>query len=328
MKTAPAFGLNQFGGQGGFNLFGQGVGFSSNFTEFDPDAIAYFNEVSPALSYRDKVIYNNLIKGLKADTSLTGTTSNWDEIDALWIFHAPSVGAYKVNIKYPQSDLIESVNGTWPAFSKFGGVQSISYNNSVNGMLNLKWNVSDNAVAASQNSFCAGAWMGTNTTDANNIFGGINASAEGVSMTPRTNTSGRQTRSNSLIANSPAANVTTSEGLHVDVRRNATQFQYWRDGVVRNTISRNSALPVAIDIYALVNNNNNGTPDRRTTRNLKMIFFGSGEIAQLSFYNRILTCLEEFGYFVPVYTTVDTMGFSNGDTLGFNSGDELGIGSY
>lgn len=296
--------------------------------KFDASSFEYFRTLSSPVNFRSKEIYDDLVKGCKADISLRGNTSNWDEIATLWIYHTFSREAAYTNIRRPGLNTNEPVAGVHPAFSPFGGIQSISYNNSVNGMLNLKWNASDDHYdIITQNSLSVGAWIGTNKGDANSVYGGLNASSEGISMSPRLNTNGRQSRVNSVVTNSPATGVTTSAGLHVDVRRNSTQFVYWRDGVARNTLSRVSVAPVAVDLYALAVNNNNGVPDRRTTRQVKLIFTGSGEIDQLKLYNRLNQFLTDMGqHGSTTFSSSDTLGFSNGDTLGFNTGDELGIG--
>lgn len=279
-------GFNQFGGSYGFDVLGQSYGFENNQggIVFDPDAQNYFDSISDPLTLAQKIAFNNLVIGLKADISLTGTTSNWDEIDVLWIFFNISRQAAYLNLKLPAANII--TDGVQPSFAQFSGLTG----NGTTQYINLNYNPSTQGIKYQQDNSSAFAYCKTNPAGGTQMtFGGFNASNRGMLLRLRTATDIMQGAINGQNVNIGGAGSTTdSIGLTAIKRTLFSEFNINRNGSDIFTLASISVAIANISWYGLARNNN-GVADNFDNRLYSLMGAGSGMIDFAKLKTRIDT---------------------------------------
>lgn len=241
---------------------------------YDEDAERFFYHWATTVDDDIKQIYNALIMGCKSDVSLRGTTSNWTELEGLWIFMGPTRQISYLNIRRPYltpaSDIVQ------PTFIPLQYIVSDGTQ-----YLNLNYNASTNATVSSQNDMSFGVWCETNTGISAVPIGAFNASNQGISINPRTATDIMQGACNSTNANIGSAGTTTdASGFKMIRRVNSTQIRTNKGGVAvasELVTTSSSVAPVNLSLYALARNSN-GTANLFDTRAYSIMWVGSGNL--------------------------------------------------
>lgn len=251
---------------------------------YDQSSIDLFDSWDSRPDQSILVVYDDLIKGLKADDSLAGGgNKQWDCLEALWILMGHSRQASYINIRYPSSHTI--TDGVQPYHTPFQGITgdgSTMY-------VNLNWNPTSHATVLSQNSACIGGWTNTNVAGTGALMGAFGASNNGFLLRPRTATDIIQGACNGSNTNIGTGGSTTDSRYFKSIRRdNSTQIKTNKDGVDTNTNSSSSTSIINRGLTGLARDNN-GTITDFYNGNIEMIFIANGNIDSPAFYNRYVT---------------------------------------
>lgn len=252
------------------------------FNNYDPDAEAYFAQltVQPSTGFKNAV--NTFILTLKAD-------GNWNELDRFWL-HATELQQHaRVSIVNPSSTQITEVNSpTWAANQGYTG-------NSANMYLNSNYNIST-GTKYTQNSASLGQYSRSNLTGNGGDMGVVTNGSTGAGAFVNIRTSGNTFNYNLNSANGVvgAAN-SDSRGLFVSVRTASNAQSSYKNGVQQSTNTNASTTPPNLSAF-LMAYNQNGTPLGFTGRQNSVHFFGSSAINQSTFYDAVQSLAISIGF--------------------------------
>lgn len=186
---------------------------------------------------------------------------------------------------------------TTSATKTFTAVASptLAYNgvtgNGSTSYLDSNWNPSTNVVKYIRDSCSLGGYIRTEINETKTdwgfesatVFTGIRSRNAGNTVTSRMNQS-----SSSSVASS------SSLGLFLNQRVSAASTQLYRAGVQIDTYTNASMAIPSFNLYICAQNAN-GTAATFSTKNISLIFAGSGNINQSQFYRIIQTYMTEVG---------------------------------
>jgi len=247
---------------------------------YDPDALAYFAELTPQPSRKYKAAINTLVKQLKAGVL-------WTHLDHLWIFATEYQQHAGICLKSPSTTPATEVNSpSWYAGSGYVGNGSSSY-------VNL--NVAPNScVQFTQNNASYGAYSRTNTNQ-NSIDFGSMTSGNCTVYYPRYSTNlfyGYLNNTGSASGNSN----TNSSGLMSIKRVNSSGITVYRNGVSLGTESQTSVAPNSYNLFVLAGNLT-GSPTSYSSRQISIAFIG-GAVDQAALFDVIQTFATTIGFAV------------------------------
>jgi hypothetical protein len=240
----------------------------------DPDVQNWLNQltVSPSNNYISNL--TTLVVQLKA-------AGIWGQLDRMWIFATEQQQHARISIVNPTSSQITEVNSpTWTTLSGYTGNGSSSY-------LNTNYNPNSNGVNYTLNNVSYGAYILTNIRSTTQIDIGCNNTSGGT-IIMNTNFSVANcivSYVNDSTGQINGTETSTSVGLTSAIRTASSTSTQYRNGV-NQTVSNtpvSTAVP-NINIYILAENIS-GSANSFSTRKISMVFFGSGSINQLAFYN-------------------------------------------
>jgi hypothetical protein len=274
-------------GSAHINTQSLGFGEDSGYV-YDTSSNALFARMTVQPPDPVKVIIDTFIRGCKADVSLRGNTSNWDEIYALWIWMMHTRQAAYLNVRYPS--MTPASDGVQPDFIPFQGVQG----DGATTYINLNWNpttaVAGGGATFSQND--AGIFVyGESDSGVTAIaMGAVNGSNQGCSINPRTATDVMSGAINGANANIGTAGSTTSSLGFKSIRRdNSTQMKTNKGAASdSNTTSATSIAPLNLDMKFLARNSN-GTVNNFDSRKYSFAGITSGFVDSYKLSQRIET---------------------------------------
>lgn len=246
---------------------------------YDPDAQILFDRMVIEPTNARKLIINALIVGLKND-------GNWNELDVLVILAAADSQASLLDFKNLQDGAL--VNA--PAFEADRGVTG----NGSTSYINAQFNLTTDAVQYTRNNASAGIYTRTNVGGNNLIGMGLtNATIEGLLIAPRNASSvatmGVNTNTFKTYGNAD------SRGLY-SIRRTTNNAQEaFKNGLSKGAQADASIALVNDNVYVLCFNRIDTGAGGFSIRQKAMYFLGSGDINQLTFYNRIQTYMTAIG---------------------------------
>lgn len=238
---------------------------------FHPDTVRYITQLASARpNFVHQKRIDEFVLGLKQD-------NNWSHFDRLWIFAHPVQALSLVSLVNPTSTQITEVNS--PAWVANQGYTS----NGTTSYLNSNFIPSTHGVNYVLNSGSVGAYTRTNIA-----INGVEVSC--YIGGNRINLSARMA-TNVFLGNINADTASTlpsvdSRGLFAAARTASNLTTGYRNGSSFGTIADVSTTLPTIALYIL-SQNNNGTPGSFSTREISMVFIGSGNINQLKLFLRI-----------------------------------------
>jgi hypothetical protein len=245
---------------------------------FDPDAVAYFELLTPQPSLLYKIAVNNLVKQLKTD-------GNWGKLDRFWIHATEEQQHATISLVNPSSTPISEVNSpTWTASQGYTGDGASSY-------LNTNFNPASGGAHFTTGSACLGIYSRTNTavdgfdmgaydgTDAylaskftdTYFYGAINCGTNAAYVAPDT------------------------LGLILVNRTSSSNTDLVQNGSVLTSSSATSTTMVNLDQYVLARNGS-GYASYFSTRQLAISLIGGGNIDQSLFYTAVQDFATAIGF--------------------------------
>lgn len=254
------------------NILGnhRGSGFGGdNRIVYDDDAQLVFDEWDTPVDVGIKEIYNDFIEGCKADVSLRGSTSNWQEIVALWILMGPTRQISYLNVRHPSLTPITDVVA--PNHIPNIGLEG----NGSTQYVNLNWNPVTAVDTFTQNDSGIFLYGETDVAENKVALGNSNASSHGSAINPRTSTDIMQGRSSGVNTNIGSGGTTTSSLGFKGIRRiNSTQIIV-NKGLVTDSFTSTSASQPLVNLSLFgCNNNANGIPGATTYDSRRYSFWG------------------------------------------------------
>lgn len=247
---------------------------------YDPDAVAYFNQLSTQPSADFKVAVNTLVKTLKAD-------GNWTALDRLWI-HATEIQQHAtISLVNPTSTAITEVNSpTWTANQGYTG-------NGSNMYLNTNFTPSTQSTKSSQNNAHFSVYNVLSRTANTGAFGGNNATSV-TAIFPRFTGNvffGYVNDNHGAVGYASAS----SQGLYSVRRISSTEIEYFKNGTSLGTESSNSVSLPSVNLFLLARNNNGSTVNYSNDR-VAISLYGAGDINNASLYTAIQTFATTRGF--------------------------------
>lgn len=161
--------------------------------------------------------------------------------------------------------------------------------NGTNSWINLNWNVTNHGSNFSQNSASFGFYCRTDSTEANGIAMGGDASKSYVYL-KRSAGGNVITRINTSSDFSTSSINPDSRGFYSMNRSSSTTSMFYRNGVaIQNGASTSTA--VGATTWGLCSNAGGDF----SARNYSSVHLGSGDINNVAFYNRIQTYMTRRG---------------------------------
>ena len=244
------------------------------------EAQAYFNELSvqPSEDHKD-TLDNFLIKPLVAN-------GIWAQLDRLWVFATDSETSAATSLVNPTSTDITLVNSpTFTAFEGYAGNGTTSY-------IETNFNPSTDGSNYTQNSASMGSYTRTDLAQ-NSIDIGVTDLTHVAYVAPYW-LSGLDTLLKINDDTVGTGSQTSSDGLTASVRTASNDRGAWRDGV---EILPGSAASTGVpnqEVYICAFGNN-GTATSLSTRQISVVFIGSGAVNQLNMYNVIQSYMTALG---------------------------------
>jgi len=250
---------------------------------FDPDAIAYFNQltVQPSGAYKSAI--NTLVKQLKLD-------GNWQLLDRLWI-HATEIQQHaRVSLVNPSSTKITEVNS--PTFTANQGYTG----NGTNMYLNTNYSFLNSSVQFTQNLASIGIYSRTNLLTANKIDFGATTDISGGKDTfinPYSSGGSYFYNVNGGVLLSGSANSNTL-GMHSALRSASNLLIGYRNGIQQHSSAVSSQTMTSLNAFVLARNDL-GSAAFFSNRQISLTFIG-GNVNQSTFYNAIQTFATTRGF--------------------------------
>jgi len=238
-------------------------------SDYDIDALAYFEQLTPQPSLLYKIAINNLILKLKSD-------GNWDKLDRLWIFATEYQQHATVSLINPTSAQISEISSpSWTADQGYTGNGSSSY-------LKSNFIPSSDSVQGTQDSTSFGVYLRTNTGAANKIDFGTLDGTHCTSILAKWSDNHFYANVNDASA-SHVVTSTSSTGLSACSRTSSTNVNYYRNGVSLGSGTQVSNGLSTIQLYMCCWNSS-GTAGYFSDRQISMAYYGAGDIDNLAFY--------------------------------------------
>jgi len=246
---------------------------------YDPDAMLYFEQLTPQPSALYKEAINTLIKQLKSD-------GNWNKLDRLWNFATEYQQHATISIVTPTSTAITEVNSpTWVASLGYTGNGTTQY-------LDTGFNPSSGGMYT-QNNGSIGFYSRTNSDLASGVDMGCSYGASTITIFAR-NTNTFYNRINA--ASSTGVSNADSRGFFAGSRSSSTTQLGFKNGSQVSSGSQTSNALVNYNMYIMAYNYNGGGPANWTTRQYAMAFIGTGAIDQGTLYAAIQTFATTMGF--------------------------------
>jgi hypothetical protein len=255
---------------GVFKFFG-GAG-----SPYLPETLALIAQMSPAPNTAQTQKIDTFIRGCIAD-------GNWDEIDIMYLFHAPYQQWAPLNWRLSSFTATE-IEIVSPIFAANSG-----YSPNASNYLNTNWNPSTQGVKYTQNSGSMAVYLENNVQDNSGFPFGHHDGTRFTYLRPRDLVDKLQ-----IVINSGTATGTTnnadSSGLISITRNNSTQHIAARNGIPFATLSATSNGIPNNNVFIMCANNN-GTPSVRHPNRYRAYCAGSGNINQALMHARIVNYL-------------------------------------
>lgn len=233
------------------------------------DKMSVAGSVAPAFN---KSVYGLGIKAL-VDNSI------YSQIDFLNLFSAHSEIAALLNWV---STSFNSTKGGAPTFTANRGFKG----NGTNGYVRTSYNPSVDAVNLLQNNAMVSIFtLETTQENAQTLDCNSDTGTKRILLNPKNGAGNYSVRLNSSSSSSGSAG-TNLIGLHTLVRTSSTGFSYYFNGVLISSFTSTSSLLPNADMFSLAGSTGN-TADTFSNRQAALIFAGSGNIDQATFYNSI-----------------------------------------
>lgn len=244
-----------------------------------PQVQAWINQLSaplPSASYLSAV--NTMVAGMITD-------GNWYELDKFCIFATEQQQHARICLVNPTSTAITEVNSpTWTAGQGYTG-------NGSNMYLNLNFNGRTQSIKYQRDSGCVGAYLRTNVNDGGVEIGHQDTSSFTYILPRLTNLQWARINVNPAVT---SAN-TDSRGMFASVRTTSLLYGGYKNGA---SVSSNSSASMDIpnnNMYAMAWNSN-GVTTNFSSRQISMIYIGSGAMNQATFYTRFQTFATTIGF--------------------------------
>jgi hypothetical protein len=249
--------------------------------EYDEDALAYFDRLSPEPSSAYKAAINRLVYELKQ-------SNIWDKLDRFFIHATEYQQHAKVSLFAPSSDLITEMGSpAWTAGQGYTGNGSSMYlNTNFNPSASLNFTI---------NSAMLGVYCRTNTTAGTFVEIGSTDGSNDAWIAVKYPLS-----SNSAIfrINNAASLVTANtdaRGFFSVIRNGLTNAKGYKNGsqIVSDTTA---AVNVPNENIYVLARNDSGAAAYFTDRQIALTVIGSGDIDQSLLYNSIQEFAERLGF--------------------------------
>lgn len=250
---------------------------------YDVDAIAYFNQLSPAPSDFYKNAINTLILKLKSD-------GNWNGLDRLWIHATEAQQNATISVKYPTSAALVEVGSPAPTWTVSQGYTGVSGNSS----LSLSYVPSVDKVNLSLNSAAMGVYA--RVTEVNDLSIILGANTTGVGeMTMALNYTGfGKLIAINAIGQDIIANTTT-QGFYALSRSASNLTTLYKNGA---SLGTSVAVSTALPTFSLccLGWNSDGVIGNRSTNQVAITFVSNSTVNQATFYTALQAFATTIGF--------------------------------
>lgn len=204
----------------------------------DPDAQAFITAASITDPTQQSAI-NQLVVDLKG-------YGVWTKMKVIYPYVGGTSTSTSYNLKNPSQFQISWIGGvTWSNNGVlFGGV---------NGYGNTGYNLSVNNTA---NNISGGTYSRTNTVAAASFMGGLNASFDGLLITPKFTDNNTYYGTNDYIANGSGNFVTDTRGMFVVTRVNSSNKAIYRNGSQISTSGTTTNVSPNVNVFIGARNYN------------------------------------------------------------------------
>jgi len=246
---------------------------------FDPDAVAYFNQLTGTISYSYKNSINKLVLALKS-------SGDWNKLDRLWIHATEQQQHARISLKNPTSTAITEVNTpTWTASLGYTG-------NGSNMYLNTNFNARTQGVNYQQANGCFGFYYPVNAS-AGSHYNGCNDGTFRIQLIPRYTTNVVFYSINTSTFRS-GGTPASYKGLFAAIYLTTTMAVYVNGSQLDSVVTSNHPIP-SFNNYLLCENAS-GVAQNFCTETVAFSFFSSGDINQSTFYTAMQTFATEIGF--------------------------------
>jgi hypothetical protein len=231
------------------------------------------------LSKLNTLIYNLKVAGI------------YPQLDRMWIFATENRDNAQVSIVNPSAKLTEAPNGGTLTWTRLQGYTS----DGTHSFLNTNFSASTQGVNFTMNNAAIGIYSRTNSAVANiSELGGEDAAGNGVSLDAKNGSGFIGVRLNAS-ANTFSNSITTSLGLISMARTVSATTNAYQNGSLVTAIAAPSTAIVSPAIYVLAGNIS-GVVGGWSTRQISMVYMGSGSINQQAFYSIFQTFAIQTGF--------------------------------
>jgi len=246
---------------------------------YDPDAMLYFEQLTPQPSALYKEAVNTLIKQLKAD-------GNWNKLDRLWNFATEYQQHATVSVANPSSSAISEVNSpTWAAGFGYTGNGTTQY-------LDTGFIPSSGGMYA-QNNGSIGFYSRTNSDLASGVDMGCSNGTSTLTIFAR---NGNTFYNRINAASSTGVSNTDSRGFFAGSRSSSTTQLGFKNGSQVSSGSQTSNALVTYNMYIMAYNNSGGGAAGWSTRQYALAFIGTGAIDQGTLYIAVQNFATTIGF--------------------------------
>lgn len=250
----------------------------SNYTPYSAEAEWYFKcmRVAPSLSFKSAV-----------DTFITDLQGYgiWSQLDVLYLLANETEQGACINMVNPTEFTLIPVNSpTWSPLLGYTG-------NGSNAYLDTTFIPAYHGVNYTLNSACIGAYNRTSGNHAGQIFG-VNQGGKAI-LYPQF-TDGKTYFSANATTEANFTSADRVSALSV-VRPNSANIAFYNRGLSQNSQAIASVSLASGRVFILANNQN-GTPNNFTNKNISMFWMGSGAINQANFYTAVQALASSLGF--------------------------------
>jgi len=255
---------------------------------YDPDAQAYFDELTPSPSSGYKAAVNNFIVSAKNSQNRDLSGTNWEEFDRFVIIKTGAKQWSTISVVNPTSTPADIKTGI--QWTPYNGYES---DGSANGYVDTNYNTSlssSNFTTASASLFC---YLKDDLDELTVALGNQDATGLQTNYVLPKYSGDSYTK---IVSNSSFSSGATasSQGLRVSNKIGALVECYENGSLVHSNPAAATGALVNNDIY-LMCLNDNGTPAFHTKNTLQLWGCGSGNIDQTwlnTAVSNLITALE------------------------------------